>query len=81
MAVQQEEDSYRNIADLYDWVGPYRSRQDVNFYVEEAISSGGPVLEIGCGTGRVLIPTAQAGIEIFGLDSSAQMLKICQDPA
>ncbi len=79
MNSQQESDSYRFIADLYDWVVPYRSRQDVGFYVEEACSSGGPVLEIGCGSGRVLIPTAQAGINIWGLDSSEHMLQVCKD--
>jgi len=46
--------------------------------VEAAKESGGPVLEVGCGTGRILIPTARAGIEITGLDLSAHMLEICQ---
>lgn len=47
---------------------------DVAFYVEEARKAGSPVLEIGCGTGRVLIPTAEAGVEITGLDASKDML-------
>jgi SAM-dependent methyltransferase len=37
------------------------------------------VLELGCGTGRVLIPTARAGIEIAGLDASPAMLAVCRD--
>jgi SAM-dependent methyltransferase len=37
------------------------------------------VLEIGCGTGRVLIPTARAGIEIVGLDLSPGMLEVCRE--
>jgi len=49
---------------------------DVTFYVEEAEKAGSPVLEIGCGTGRVLIPVAEAGIEITGLDASPEMLAI-----
>jgi len=36
------------------------------------------VLEIGCGTGRVLIPTARAGVEITGLDSAPSMLAVCR---
>jgi ubiquinone/menaquinone biosynthesis C-methylase UbiE len=46
---------YAFIADLYDYVVPYRERQDVAFFVEAAQASGGPVLEVGCGTGRILI--------------------------
>jgi SAM-dependent methyltransferase len=48
--------------------------EDVPFYVELARESGGPVLEMGCGTGRVLLAVAQAGIEISGIDGSARML-------
>jgi SAM-dependent methyltransferase len=36
------------------------------------------VLELGCGTGRILIPTARAGIEIVGLDLSSHMLDVCR---
>lgn len=78
--------SYAFIADLYDHVVPYRERPDVDFFVEAAQAAGGPVLEIGCGTGRILIPTARAGVEITGLDLSEPMLEVCrmrleQEPA
>ncbi len=53
-------------------------RGDVRFYVEEAQKAGTPVLELGCGTGRVLIPVAQAGIDIVGVDRSAAMLSIAR---
>lgn len=66
------------VAELYDYIDPYRNRQDVNFFVEMAQRSGGLVLELGCGTGRVLIPTARAGIEIVGLDASSAMLEQCR---
>jgi SAM-dependent methyltransferase len=66
-------------AEVYDSVVPYRERQDVNFFVEMAKRSGGPVLELGCGTGRVLIPTAESGIEIVGLDASPLMLSVCRE--
>jgi len=49
---------------------------DVQFYVEEARQAESPVLEIGCGTGRILLPIAQAGVPIVGLDRSATMLTI-----
>lgn len=72
-------DEYAYVAEFYDSVVPYRERADVAFFIEMARASGGPVLEIGCGTGRVLIPTASAGIEIVGLDLSSTMLAICRE--
>ncbi len=51
---------------------------DVQFYVEEAKKAGYPVLELGCGTGRVLIPVAEAGITIVGLDRAPAMLSIAR---
>ncbi len=69
---------YQFTAEFYDHIAPYRERGDVGFFVEMARASGGPVLEVGCGTGRVLIPTARAGIEIVGLDLSPSMLAICR---
>lgn len=67
-----------HVAEFYDHVVPYRSRPDVQFFVDEARACGGDVLEIGCGTGRVLIPTARAGVAIAGLDASVAMLGVCR---
>ncbi|HKS95839.1 MAG TPA: class I SAM-dependent methyltransferase [Terriglobia bacterium] len=75
----RHDDEYRRAAEFYDYVVPYRERRDVAFFVEIARDSGGPVLEIGCGTGRVLIPTARAGVEIVGLDASPAMLSRCRE--
>lgn len=72
-------DEYSFIAKFYDEVVPYRNRHDVAFFVEMAREAQGPVLEVGCGTGRVLIPTARAGCEILGLDSSPAMLSRCRE--
>ncbi|MCX6029545.1 MAG: class I SAM-dependent methyltransferase [Chloroflexi bacterium] len=77
---------YGFTAEFYDHIVPYRDREDVAFWVEMARASGGPVLEVGCGTGRVLIPTAQAGVEITGLDLSPSMLavlraRLAEEPA
>jgi len=66
------------VAELYDSVTLYRARPDVDFYVEEARAIDGNVLELGCGTGRVLIPTARLGKEITGVDSSPRMLRCCE---
>ena len=66
------------VAEFYDHVVEVREREDVDFFVDQARESGGPLLELGCGTGRVLIPTAKAGIEIVGLDLSVSMLEQCR---
>jgi SAM-dependent methyltransferase len=69
---------YGAFAEFYDHVVPYRNREDVGFFVSLARETGGPVLEVGCGTGRVLVPTARAGIDIDGIDRSPPMLAICR---
>ncbi len=71
-------EQYAATAEFYDYVVPYQTRQDVAFFVEAAQASGGPVLEVGCGTGRVLIPTARAGVSITGIDLSPHMLDVCE---
>jgi len=52
---------------------------DVEFYVEEARKAGSPALELGCGTGRMLIPVAQSGVTIVGIDRAPAMLAIAKD--
>ncbi len=52
---------------------------DIPFYRDLAVQSGGPALELACGTGRVLIPVAEAGIEVVGIDVSAPMLAVAQE--
>ncbi len=55
------------IADYYD-SSPLVSgrKQDVAFYLAQAAASRGPVLELGCGTGRIAIPVAESGLHITG---------------
>jgi SAM-dependent methyltransferase len=66
--------AYDRIARLYD---PWSVSvvEDVEFYVGEAVRSGGPVLELGVGTGRLAIPLAAHGIAVTGLDASGAMLE------
>ncbi|MCH8868721.1 MAG: methyltransferase domain-containing protein [Chloroflexi bacterium] len=52
---------------------------DTRFYVEEARKSTGRVLELACGTGRITIPLAQAGINVVGIDLSPSMLAIARE--
>ncbi len=48
--------------------------EDIPLYLNFACRTGDPILELGCGTGRVLLPLAQAGYRVFGVDISAAML-------
>jgi SAM-dependent methyltransferase len=72
--------AYDAIARLYD---PWSSGviEDISFYVDEALASGGPVVELGVGTGRIAVPTAMAGVHVIGVDSSEGMLSVCGEHA
>ena len=73
-------DSYSVTAKYYD--GAYAAKQDLvdlPFYLELAEQIGGPILEVACGTGRVLLAIARKGIEIHGVDNSRPMLKILEN--
>lgn len=52
---------------------------DRDFYAGLAAETAGPVLELGCGTGRVLLPIARTGVECVGLDLSPAMLEVLRD--
>ncbi len=68
---------YDAIAELYDaWSRSVT--EDVGFYVDEALADGGPVVELGVGTGRIAVPTALAGVRLIGVDSSPGMLGVCR---
>src|SRR5512132_2496628 len=62
-------------AEFYDWENAQTmARRDVPFWRRLALAADGPVLELGCGTGRVTLPLARAGVDLVGIDLSAPML-------
>jgi len=68
---------YDAIAELYDpWSRSVT--EDVGFYVSEARRAGGPVVELGVGTGRIAVPIARKGLRVIGVDSSREMLAACR---
>lgn len=68
--------TFRAAAEWYDLDDQRLVQDDVPFYVERASRTAGDVLEIACGTGRVSIPLAQAGHEVWGIDLSDPMLAV-----
>lgn len=72
-------DTYELSARYYDAAYAAIELVDAPFYLDLARRIGGPVLEIGCGTGRVLLPIARAGIEINGVDNSSAMLDVLKE--
>src|SRR6266853_140065 len=68
--------SWDEYAPFYDWENARTlGRRDVPFWRRVAAGAGGPVLELGCGTGRVSRPLARAGVDLVGIDRSAPMLE------
>src|SRR5262245_28734830 len=62
-------------APFYDWENARTvGRADLPFWRRITRGSPGPVLELGCGTGRLAVPLAAGGASIVGLDRSAPML-------
>jgi ubiquinone/menaquinone biosynthesis C-methylase UbiE len=62
-------------APFYDWENAQTvGRRDVPFWTRMASAAKGPVLELGCGTGRIAMPVAKAGATVVGIDRSAPML-------
>lgn len=66
------------LAELYDLVPEYIKRTDIDFYHQCCVAASGPILELGCGTGRILLPAAESGCHITGLDISEHMLAQCR---
>jgi ubiquinone/menaquinone biosynthesis C-methylase UbiE len=68
----------------YDLIAPFydiehdRFSEDLDMYRNYAELNGGKILELACGSGRVLLPLAQEGYELTGVDSSEKMLKLAQ---
>jgi SAM-dependent methyltransferase len=71
-------DLYDRVARFYD---PWSRSvvEDIDFYVAEARASGGPVVELAVGTGRIAIPVARSGVRVIGVDSSPAMLAVARE--
>ena len=71
---------YDSIAGIYDpW--SLSVTEDIEFYVDLACETGGPVVELAVGTGRIALPIAQAGVPVIGIDQSEGMLAVARERA
>ncbi len=69
--------NFDGFARFYD--GDYRDyRDDIALVLKTARAAGRSALELGCGTGRVLLPLAEDGFQVIGLDTSAALLAIAR---
>ena len=60
--------------DMYDAIHSGAVHGDLEWYVERAVASDGPVIELGAGSGRITIPIAERGVQVTALDLSESML-------
>ena len=73
-----KQDTYALFAKFYDtYVGNYS--RDLPLYLALASNVKSPILEIGCGSGRVLVPLLQAGHLVTGVDISEEMLQLAEE--
>src|SRR5207237_10593984 len=68
----------------YDLIAPFYDiehahfDEDVDLYLNFAEACGGPLLELACGSGRLLVPLARAGYRVTGVDTSGRMLELAR---
>lgn len=68
-------EGWDDYAPYYDWENRQTvGRRDIAFWQRMAAPVDGPILELGCGTGRVALPVARDGATVVGIDRSDSML-------
>lgn len=68
-------------AEFYDAYYAQQAIDDVSFYVVRARNADGPVLEVGCGTGRIYLELLDAGVDATGIDLSPESLRVLREKA
>lgn len=75
MKKQKEQNLYVKDAQFYDLDNRDVTKADIPFFLDYATSIQGDILELACGTGRLTIPLAQSGHEVWGIELSKEMLR------
>lgn len=79
---EPEYEYYGMLAQTWDlFRGDTSKWEDRNFYLEIMRESGQPVLDVGCGTGRLLLDYLSQGVDVDGMDNSPEMLSLCRQKA
>lgn len=75
-----EHKEYRKLhAEWYDFASSeVDHHEEIEFWVRSIDASGEPILELGSGTGRVLVPLLERGFDIVGIDTSQDMMERCR---
>lgn len=81
MTKRKEDTYYGLVVETYNHFHPEGNLEDVPFYLSLIREIGGPVLELMCGSGRVLLPLLRHGIDADGVDCSGEMLSSCHERA
>ncbi|MEM9160516.1 MAG: class I SAM-dependent methyltransferase [Verrucomicrobiota bacterium] len=66
-------------ASFYDVLDELADFDDYDFYRWFVAAQPGSVLDVGCGTGRIMVPLAREGFDVYGLDASQEMLDLCRE--
>jgi ubiquinone/menaquinone biosynthesis C-methylase UbiE len=75
VSVRDGAEGWDQYAPFYDWENAQTvARRDVAFWCRLAAAQAGPILELGCGTGRIALPVVKSGTRLIGIDRSAPML-------
>src|SRR5258708_7524005 len=82
MPIRKGWSGWDDYAPFYDWENARTfGRRDLPFWRRIVSEEAPPVLELGCGTGRLLVPLSRAGGPASGIDRSAEMLSRARDRA
>ena len=74
-AVAEGWEGWDDYSSFYDWENARTiGRRDVPFWRDLGLRVAAPVLELGCGTGRIAVPLGRAGVPVVGIDRSTPML-------
>jgi len=67
---------YEEGGELFDFLFAMEKKDDIPLYLKFAGITGGNILEVACGSGRVLLPLVKEGFNVFGFDNSKKMIEI-----
>ena len=68
------DDFYEDGGDFFDFMFAAEKKDDIPFYLNIAQGVGGDILEVACGSGRIIVPIAKNGFNIVGFDNSKRLL-------